>query len=343
MRCERCSKVLKRDRRNRPLKPKLPLTQTAGRATSSQDDDPVLSGSGLRKLNIHGHSCEAASEPGDSEPRQPAGKLACRFHPGRVANKTWTCCRRPPLSKPCSGNTQHTPRQYPNGHLERNWRFYETPSERHASHVAAVALDCEMGVASSGDSELIRVSVLDFFTGAVLLDKLVYPSVRMAHYNTRFSGVTWQAMEEACRRRNCLFGRDAARQAVCELVGPDTVVVCHAGHGDLVSLRWIHRRTVDTLVIETRRREIELACSKVRQDSEPAASLPHEVGQGAVKAPDAAEREPAARQDGLSLKALALQRLKRAIQVSGRGHDSVQDALATRDLVQWYIANPASS
>lgn len=42
---------------------------------------------------------------------------------------------------------------------------------------------------------------------------------------------------------------------------------------------------------------------------------------------------------GLSLKALALERLNREIQVKGKGHDSLEDALATRDLLLWHIIN----
>lgn len=197
-----------------------------------------------------------------------------------------------------------------------------------------------MGTASSGESELIRISVVDYFTGAVLLDKLVYPNVRMAHYNTRFSGVTRQAMEEARRRHNCFIGRDAARQALYKFVGPNTVVVGHATHGDLSCLRWIHRLVVDTILIETERRQTELAFSKASDDKRPA-----DMQEGAAHADVGAEVEGnksdvLQKEGGLSLKALALKRLHRVIQIKGRGHDSLEDALATRDLLHWHMANP---
>ncbi|GAB0134912.1 hypothetical protein EsDP_00003264 [Epichloe bromicola] len=339
-RCKQCCKVLSKERRNRPrAKPRLPLAPVVGVAAS--DTSQALS---LQKNPVAATASNALSDTSQQQAMDSAesGERGAGPETGQPDETplTWTCCSKPPLSKPCSGREQHTARQYKADELEKNWRFYETPTGSLPSHVAAVALDCEMGTASSGESELIRISVVDYFTGAVLLDKLVYPNVRMAHYNTRFSGVTRHAMEEARRRHNCLIGRDAARQALYKFVGPNTVVVGHATHGDLSCLRWIHRLVVDTILIETERRQIELAFSKALDDKRPA-----DIQEGAAHADVGAEVEGnksdmLQKEGGLSLKALALKRLDRVIQIKGRGHDSLEDALATRDLLHWYMANP---
>ncbi|KAG5951128.1 hypothetical protein E4U53_003730 [Claviceps sorghi] len=252
--------------------------------------------------------------------------FVCRFHSGRVVNRA----RR----------DQHVPHQYQPGELEENWRLYETPNVPLTSHVAAVVIDCEMGTASSGDSELIRISVVDYFTGAVLIDKLVYPSVRMAHYNTRFSGVTRSAMEEARRRNSCFLGRDAARKAVYEFVAPGTVVVGHGANGDLLCLRWIHRVIIDTLLIETKRRQYELLSSQALKDSRSPDATPEAAGADNATNIEGNKSPDLPKEGGLSLKSLALKRLHRVIQVKGRGHDSLEDARATRDLLHWYMANP---
>lgn len=255
----------------------------------------------------------------------------------RVLQK-WTCCNGPLFSKPCAGQLEHSPRHYTVGELEMNWQFYETKTAPLPTHVAAVVLDCEMGTASSGESELIRLSVVDFFTGAVLIDSLVYPSVRMAHYNTRFSGVTKHNMEDCRRRRKCIFGRDSARQALYKFVGPNTVVIGHAGHQDLTSLRWTHHRIVDTLIIETRKRHLEtgMALRKEWEESENT-----EIGESANPSSTVEDKDNTAatnsQEGGLSLKALTLKRLNRIIQIKGRGHNSLEDALATRDLLHWHI------
>ena len=40
---------------------------------------------------------------------------------------------------------------------------------------------------------------------------------------------------------------------------------------------------------------------------------------------------------GLSLKVLASERLNRAIQNKKIGHDSLEDAIASRDLIHWHV------
>ena len=41
-----------------------------------------------------------------------------------------------------------------------------------------------MGTAFDGDSELIRLTLIDYFSGETLIDSLVYPDVAMLHFNT---------------------------------------------------------------------------------------------------------------------------------------------------------------
>lgn len=246
------------------------------------------------------------------------------------------------MSKPCRGEAEHAPSVDRSGDLQKNWRFFTTPGAPGSSRTrptwrVAVSIDCEMGVAESGESELIRVSVADYFTGATLVDSLVWPDVKMQHYNARFSGVTRQDMLEARRARTCLFGRNSARKAVWEHVGPDTIVVGHGANSDLCSLRWIHHRIVDTLLVEEAVTKLE----KKRKEMEdaPVASGREKIeGQ---ECPDTPTPHQHSGGRGWSLKALARRRLNREIQKKGRGHDSVEDALAARDLLHWHIINRA--
>lgn len=248
------------------------------------------------------------------------------------------------MSKPCTKQPAHTPRLYADRELEDQWRFYPTPYRRDDDDAAtAVSIDCEMGVNDYGESELIRVSVVDYFSGAVLLDKLVWPDVKMSHWNTRFSGVTARDMHEARQQRTCLSGRAAARRAIWAFVSPETVVVGHAVHGDLVSLRWIHHRVVDTLIIEEdvvrrekARREREEEERKQREREEQSETAEEGAAEGTAEEQQKKPKEPS---PPMGLKALAKERLDRTIQIKGRGHDSVEDALATRDLLHWHMTN----
>lgn len=239
------------------------------------------------------------------------------------------------MSQPCRREEKHVELVYAKGELEANWHFEHTPSRRPGDKAAqvAVAVDCEMGTAASGECELIRVSMVDYFSGTVLLDSLVWPDVQMAHFNTRFSGVTRQAMNEARRNRTCLFGRRGARQAIWNYVGPDTVVIGHSLNSDLTSLRWIHYRVADTLLIEDPFARAERArLEKLREAHAAAVLASGENEQTEMPIPQS-------QHPGCSLKALAKAYLEREIQLRGRGHDSLEDATATRDLLHWHIAN----
>lgn len=174
--------------------------------------------------------------------------------------------------------------------------MHETPWSVRFSR-DAVVMDCEMGINYRGEQELIRVSMLDYYSGEILIDSLVYPTVDMLHLNTRWSGVTWPMLKHAKRTGQCVFGRTEALERIFDFVGPTTTLILHGGRGDMSALRWVHRRIIDIQYLEKRR------C-------------------GGVGSP-------------CSLKELAKRHLGRTIQ-NGFGHDSVEDAIATRDLCHFY-------
>ena len=225
-----------------------------------------------------------------------------------------------------------------------------------------------MGTAASGDSELIRITLIDFFTCAVLIDSLVEPDVPMAHLNTRYSGVTFADIRKAKREGRCLFGRAAAMREVWRFVGPSTVVVGHGASSDFRALKWLHANVVDSQVIEgarlRKKKEAEAEVEKMlksQEDTAKAADGGLVLGSGiegeehvsaskagvAVKVEEApgAPAEPKKKKPkgtgDLALKTLAKRFLDRDIQMSNRlGHDSLEDALAARDVVHCLIWNP---
>jgi DNA polymerase III epsilon subunit-like protein len=208
--------------------------------------------------------------------------------------------------------------------------FHATPSATEYSYTRqAVAIDCEMGTAASGDSELIRVTLIDYFSSAVLVDSLVYPDVEMSHYNTRFSGVTKKDIEMARAKGTCFRGRDQARAAVWRFVGPNTVVVGHSAHNDLTAMRWIHSVVVDTYLIEFAKAK---AAQKIKEAKPP---IVVSIDTGATPT-EQTPRKGGKGSGALSLKTLAMVRLGREIQAK-KGHDSLEDALAERDLAHYEL------
>ncbi|TLD39668.1 RNA exonuclease [Venturia nashicola] len=204
----------------------------------------------LRQYQYQKNISSAESNPSskDSNP-----KLQCKFHPGLPVNKIWTCCRQHVSADPCSGLPHHVAADYPrDDQIEKIHQFHITPkseNRKYPNACEAVAIDCEMGTGKAGDSELIRVTMIDYFTGVTLVDRLVWPDAELLHPNTRFSGVTWAQLNRARDTRTCIFGIENARNAVWDFVGPDTIVVGHGLQNDLKSLRWIHHAVVDSFIL----------------------------------------------------------------------------------------------
>jgi RNA exonuclease 1 len=151
----------------------------------------------------------------------------------------WTCCSRHASKEGCKSEEHHRIKQYaPGTGPEVQWAYHHTPAtsttQPRPLFRAAVAIDCEMGINTDNDTELIRVTLIDYFNGEVLIDSLVYPEVPVKHYNTRYSGVTRSAMETALQQDQCIRGKTAARQMVWQFVGPETVVVGPSQRGGLV-------------------------------------------------------------------------------------------------------------
>ncbi|KAK0710674.1 ribonuclease H-like domain-containing protein [Lasiosphaeris hirsuta] len=261
--------------------------------------------------------------------------LRCKFHPGKYVKKKWTCCGNPGSAKPCGGATEHKARIYGPRELEGRWQFHQTPGlSTQPERCAAVAIDCEMGTAFDGESELIRLSMVDYFSGAILIDKLVFPSVKIQHYNTRWSGVTALQMDKAYRRGQCIMGMGAARREVLEFVGPGTIVVGHGAQNDFSSLRWIHHRVIDSYLIEN-----AIAKKEAQAEAdELAAKLATATGPESSTSAESIKAPPAQQKAGMSLKALIKRRCGRDIQTKGKnGHDSLEDAVAARDLVHFHV------
>ncbi|KAJ5231862.1 uncharacterized protein N7469_006450 [Penicillium citrinum] len=232
-------------------------------------------------------------------------KAKCIGHPGDVTGRGWTCCNRPIHSKGCYEDLYHSIPEIDMTEMTKEWELFRTPASALNPH-AAVALCCETGVTKTGDPELVRVSMIDFFTGKILINSVVFPKADMLHLNTRWSGVAWSMLYHARKTHTILEGRDHARREVWKFVGPETMVIVHSGgRKALEELRWIHKQVIDTEELESRRKKRE-------------------------QVPDMWKA---------GLRKLARAHLKRDIENSTFGHDTVESAIACRDLVLWYLEN----
>ena len=262
----------------------------------------------------------------------------CKFHPNRKVfpQKTkndynaaakepyYPCCNEVVGSEGCTTHENHVFKSSAPGRLAAVLPFIVTPTnpdpakDANGKEVQAVTFDCEMGYTTSG-LELIRLTAVSWPNGTELVDVLVRPEGTIIDLNSRFSGVFPEHFANAIpydewkvAPRSLLSTEDKAnapptilpvvasisdaRALLCSYLTPTTPLIGHAIDNDLNTTRLCHPTIIDTVLLFPHPR-----------------GLPYRLG----------------------LKALTTQHLGRKIQQGGdRGHDSLEDARATGDLVR---------
>ncbi|KAH6651226.1 hypothetical protein F5144DRAFT_638942 [Chaetomium tenue] len=235
----------------------------------------------------------------------------CHTHK-RLSIEGYDLAPRPPatIAPPPRGphNTTHSP-----GHHHHH----------HTAAAAAVVLDCEMAGTSAGEYP-IAVSLVDFFSGAVLVDALVRPAagVVVRDWRSGITGIGAARMAAAGTGMagsgdgEPLAGREGAREAVLRFVDGETVLVGQAVRFDLRALGIVHGRVVDSAVVA----------------AEASGWFGGVAGGGGVY-------RKIKRWAGLEEMCRELLGI-RIRGGEGQSHDSLEDVLATRELVLWCLGNP---
>lgn len=175
--------------------------------------------------------------------------IECHYHPGKVIkkdtfNKVYECC-----GGIVGGETDSC-------EVSKNHVFYwSNPEEMqyaipfkrtsdlfgtNKSSFKAVGLDCEMGFTTRG-FELLRITVVDFFSGEDILDILVKPKGEVIDLNTKWSGIA-EIKEEAMNFEDLI-------KLLGEVLDSNTILIGHGLENDMNAMRIIHERIVDTAVL----------------------------------------------------------------------------------------------
>jgi len=156
-----------------------------------------------------------------------------------------------------------------------------------------------------GDEELIRLTAIDYYSGEVLIDNLVWPDIEMWHTHCPWNtSITWGRLEHAHRADKAIRGRNAARELLFNFVGDKTILIVHEGRKDLVALRMIHRHILDVKFLN---KEDPVHIYEKKQ-------MPSH-----------------------QLKAMAKKFLRREIQENNLTKGSFENALACRDLAHHFL------
>ncbi|RMY32123.1 hypothetical protein D0866_06823 [Hortaea werneckii] len=260
----------------------------------------------------------------------------CRHHPLRKAYPQRTkadtgpkepyhpCCQALVGSLGCTESEHHVFKASTPARMAAVLPFISTPENdqprksKSGQKVGAVAFDCEMGYTTLG-MEVIRVTAVVWPSGEELLDILVRPLGIVLDLNSRFSGVFPEDITNAVpysptdhpnpippssssspqqQPLPIVPSPAAARTHLLTYLTPTTPLIGHAIENDLSAIRLCHPTIIDTVLCFPH----------------PRRGLPMRLG----------------------LRHLAEKILQRAIQQGGpeRGHDSLEDARATGDLVR---------
>jgi RNA exonuclease 1 len=272
------------------------------------------------------------------------GNGPCKYHSEELKGSRYTCCHKTTWDGPCKTAKEHERIIYAPGEMEEYHKSYATPSEKKQNHRLAVAFDCEMGTSVTNESLLIRISAVDYVTSEILIDDIVVPEERLAHLNTAFSGVTKEQYNKAQNDGTALLGKSAARQKLWNFVGPDTIVVVHGGASDFKSLRWRPSNVIDTCLVESipvkllrKERMDQMLAEEMRKASKDRDEALSSLSNKKIKRNQRHLYNEIPGQ--FKLKTLTLKRVGRVIQPKKTGHDSVEDAIATRDVAHWNVLN----
>ncbi|KAI1211714.1 uncharacterized protein F4807DRAFT_399652 [Annulohypoxylon truncatum] len=287
--------------------------------------------------------------PGRREDGALASNGTCTYHPGKVyftergpgklsqAKKKYRCCHQnvDDDSGGCATAPTHVFKTTNINRLASLLNFCETPPNPTVPKGRAICFDCEMGYTVYG-LELIRMTAVSWPSYDILADILVQPYGEVLDLNTRYSGVTPEAMASAER---WVLGEDhrpipgvgeakpklkiapdpkAARDLLFSLIGPDTPLIGHGLENDLNAIRIIHPTCIDTVLLFPHKRGLPhrnglkmlmdtLLNQKIQQEADESAPEGHDSAEDAKAAGELARLKVRDEWKNLQLKGWTLQ------------------------------------
>ncbi|KAH7914206.1 ribonuclease H-like protein [Hygrophoropsis aurantiaca] len=245
-------------------------------------------------------------------------KDECTFHWGKPFTKAingerlrlYSCCAKSTSDDGCSRGFhvfyEKNPEDLHSRHAFSNTRSPTGNTSHSGKGYPAIPTDTALDVVSL-DCEMIyttggmRVARVSVVdgSGATIFDELIRMDEGVEVIDYN---TRFSGITQEEHDSKASLSLSSIRTSLDAFINSDTIIIGHALENDLKTLRMIHHRCVDTAIL-----------------------FPHRAG-------------PPYRQ---SLRYLAKEHLGLSIQTGGGtvGHSSVEDSIATLDLVRWYILN----
>ncbi|AET39336.1 RNA exonuclease Ecym_4272 [Eremothecium cymbalariae DBVPG len=176
----------------------------------------------------------------------------CQYHSSKPQYNRYTkssqymCCGETgnsvtPFSLGCTTLEHHVYRQETYEDMSKTIKFKTTTGIPGSSNV--LALDCEMAYTSLG-YELIRLTIVDFWTNEVCFDEIVQPIGEIIDLNSQFSGV-----HQIDRAVSLTFHEARDIFLSPKMINENSILIGHGLENDLNVLRIIHDKIIDTAIL----------------------------------------------------------------------------------------------
>lgn len=110
-----------------------------------------------------------------------------------------------------------------------------------------ISIDCEMGFTTLG-YEMIRLTLVDFFTNKLLFDHVVRPVGEVLDLNSEYSGV------HDIKESESLTYEDTMKQVLNnDMINKNSILIGHGFENDLNVMRMVHDKCIDTAVMFLRK------------------------------------------------------------------------------------------
>ncbi|KAM3656649.1 RNA exonuclease 1 homolog isoform 2-T2 [Ammospiza maritima maritima] len=219
----------------------MPHPEKAGRAVLYTAEEKKVTDSSCRIC------CRCGTEYMVSASGSCIRREECVHHWGRLRKQRvpggwethYSCCSGAVGSPGCQVAKQHVH----DGRKESLDGFVKTFEKLPTTdgYPGIYALDCEMCYTKQG-LELTRVTVINSEL-KVVYDTFVKPDSKVVDYNTRFSGVTEEDLENTS-----ITLRDV-QAVLLNMFSADTILIGHSLESDLFALKLIHGTVVDTAIV----------------------------------------------------------------------------------------------